>query len=94
MANGYMGQLQGPFKAGEDLYTRIKNDTYVKFEFVSHLGIQAEKDTMMNINGKTVQMGRTGTYEIGNAEITALHFEQDVDEHTLVDYTVYISEEE
>ena len=94
MINGFMGQLQGPFKANEDLYKKIKDNARTDFEFVSHLGIQVEKDTMVNINGKSFQVGRTGIYEVGNTEITALHFEEDTDEYSLIDYTLYVSEEE
>ena len=91
--NGYMGQLQGPFKANEDLYAKIKENANTDFQFIDHLGIQTKKDTMININGKSFQVGRTGTYEITNAEVTALHFEEDTDEYSLVDYTIYIGEE-
>ena len=42
MINGFMGQLQGPFKANEDLYKKIKDNARTDFEFVSHLGIQVE----------------------------------------------------
>ena len=93
MINGYMGQLQGPFSANEDLYAKIKENASIDFDFVDHLGIQTKKDTMVNINGKSVQVGRTGTYEITNAEVTSLYFEEDVDRYTLVDYTLYLSEE-
>ena len=91
--NGYMGQLQGPFKANEELISKVREAAYVSFQFVDHLGIQTKKDTMININGKSIQVGRTGTYEITNAEVTSFYFEQDTDEYSLVDYTIYTEEE-
>lgn len=91
--NGYMGQLVGPFKAKEELFDKIQEDAYVKVEFVNQIGIQVEKDTIVYINKKPVQVGRTGIYEIGNTEITSIYFEADTDKYAIIDYTIYESEE-
>lgn len=91
--NGYTGQLVGPFKANEELYTKIKENANFNIRFVQHLGIQANVGDMIFINHELYEIGKTGTYEIGNTEIKSIYFQNDVDNNTIIDYNFYIPEE-
>ena len=93
--NGYMGQLKGPFQADEELFTKIQNTSSEKIAAVQHLGIQTvtEDLVMIKINGKEIEIGKTGMYEVRNTEITSIKFKTDVDENTLVDYVIKLKED-
>ena len=93
--NSYMGQLKGPFQADEELFTRIQNASSEKIAAVQHLGIQTvtEDIVMIEINGKEIEIGKTGIYEVRNTEITSIKFKTDVDENTLVDYVIKLKED-
>ena len=86
--NRHMGQLTGPFAAGEELYTKIKENANIPISRVEHLGIQAEVGSIVYINGEPYEIGKTGIYEITNAEVTSIYFKDDVDHHYIIDYTV------
>lgn len=86
--NGYTGQLIGPFKANEELYTLICAAAAHPVLYIQHLGIQTDVRNFIFINGKEYEIGKTGIYEIGNTEITSLYFSQDVDNNTIIDYTI------
>ena len=94
MMNIYTGQLKGPFTAGEELFIKIQEDAAIAVSFVKHIGIQEEKDSIIKINNRDIQIGETGIYEIGNTEITSIYFAQDTDENSIIDYTIQISEED
>ena len=53
-SNGYMGQLKGPFKANEELYTRIKESCIEKMDSIRHLGVQTITGdrVVIEINGE------------------------------------------
>ena len=93
--NGYMGQLKGPFQANEELFTKIQNTSSEKIAAVQHLGIQTvtEDLVMIEINGKEIEIGKTGMYEVRNTEITSIKFKTNVDENTLVDYVIKLKED-
>ncbi len=93
--NGYMGQLKGPFQADEELFTKIQNTSSEKIAAVQHLGIQTvtEDLVMIEINGKEIEIGKTGMYEVRNTEITSIKFKINVDENTLVDYVIKLKED-
>lgn len=88
MFNIYTGQLKGPFNAGEELFTKIQNDAAITVSFVKHLGVQADKGSVISINHKDVEIGETGIYEIDNTEIKSLIFTTDMAENTIIDYTI------
>ena len=92
--NGYMGQLKGPFQADEELFTKIQNTSSEKIAAVQHLGIQTVTGdlVMIEINGKEIEIGKTGMYEVRNTEITSIKFKTNVDENTLVDYVIKLKE--
>lgn len=97
--NGCMGQLIGPFKKNDELYTYIEQNTNGQLDYVSHIGIQMDNHTssipgegiMIYINNKAYEIGKTGIYEIGNTKITSLYFSDAVDDKTIIDYTVVLS---
>lgn len=88
MFNIYTGQLKGPFTAGDELFVKIQEDAAIPVSFVKHLGIQADEGSIININNKNIEIGKTGIYEIGNTEIKSLIFIQDMPENTIIDYTI------
>ena len=93
--NGYMGQLKGPFQADEELFTKIQNTSSEKIAAVQHLGIQTVTGDLViiEINGKEIEIGKTGMYEVRNTEITSIKFKTNVDENTLVDYVIKLKED-
>ena len=93
--NSYMGQLKGPFQADEELFTKIQNASSEKIAAVQHLGIQTVTGdlVMIEINGKEIEIGKTGMYEVRNTEITSIKFKTNVDENTLVDYVIKLKED-
>lgn len=93
--NGYMGQLKGPFHADEELFIKIQNTSSEKIAAVQHLGIQTVTGdlVMIEINGKEIEIGKTGMYEVRNTEITSIKFKTNVDEDTLVDYVIKLKED-
>ena len=93
--NGYMGQLKGPFQPDEELFINIQNTSSEKIAAVQHLGIQTVTGdlVMIEINGKEIEIGKTGIYEVRNTEITSIKFKTDVDENTLVDYVIKLKED-
>lgn len=88
MFNIYTGQLKGPFTAGDELFVKIQEDAAITVSFVKHLGIQADEGSIITINNKNIEIGKTGIYEIGNTEIKSLIFVQDMPENTIIDYTI------
>ena len=93
--NSYMGQLKGPFQVDEELFTKIQNTSSEKIAAVQHLGIQTVTGdlVMIEINGKEIEIGKTGMYEVRNTEITSIKFKINVDENTLVDYVIKLKED-
>ena len=86
--NKFQGQIKGPFNAGEELMDLINADAAIEVSYVTHLGVQTETPYYIQINGESVEIGKTGIYEIGNTEITSIIFEQDVDDNTIIDYVI------
>lgn len=90
------GQLIGPFKANQNLMNLINEQCVSKPQYLKHIGIQTEEtdvdnpDTLieLKVNDKlfTVAIGKTGIYEIGNAEVILIRFLNDRDNNTIVDY--------
>lgn len=100
--NIYQGQLQGPFKANQELMDLIKEQCISAPDYVKHIGIQTATDNVvlhpqalvqMKICGKeqTIEIGKTNCYEIGNTEITSIKFLEDKDNNTIVDYTAILN---
>lgn len=88
--NGYTSQLIGPFEENEELFEKINDNAIEKVAYINHLGIQTDVSNYVYINGEKYEIGKTGIYEIGNAKVTSLYFAQNVDNNTIIDYTVVL----
>lgn len=87
--NKYQGQLVGPFSANEELMTKINAQSAVDNPIVTHLGIEAEPDAIMIINGNEIYMGKKQyNYEIWNTEVTSIKFKKDMNKKTKIDYVL------
>ena len=89
--NGYTSQLIGPFEENEELFEKINDNAIEEVAYVNHLGIQTDVSNYIYINGEKYEIGKTGIYEIGNAKVTSLYFAQNVDNNTIIDYTVVLN---
>lgn len=89
--NGHIGQVVGPFVAGQDLLADngpIGIFTPEKERPVLYkLGIQATKDTIVSINNTLIKIGVTGIYELDDiVKITELNFPNGADNNTIIDF--------
>lgn len=89
--NGHIGQVIGPFVAGQDLLADdgpIGVFTPEKERPVLYkLGIQATKDTIVSINNTLIKIGITGIYELDDlVKITELSFPNGADNLTIIDF--------
>lgn len=86
--NGYTGQLKGPFSANEDLIERIRDEIIPTINdiYLFKIGIYSKKGHYININNQSFEIGRTNILEVRDTNITSLHFEQDEDLNSFVDY--------
>lgn len=95
--NKAQGQLIGPFNAGQELMDLIAEQCVSKPSYIEHLGIQTETHNVnihpetlieITISGQkhTIEVGKTGMYEIGNTKVTSVKFRNDRDNNTIVDY--------
>ena len=88
--SGRVGQVVGPFDSS-DLLAKdgaISNFTPESSKpRLSKLGIQTAPDTIIEINGVTIRIGKTGIYELDNVvTVESLRFPNGADETTLVDF--------
>lgn len=98
--NIYQGQVQGPFKAYQDVVDIIREQCVSTEPFyIKHLGIQTETHDVLQhpetlvelvINGKiqTIEIGKSGIYEIGSTCVTSIKFLNDRDNNTIIDYVL------
>lgn len=98
--NIYQGQVQGPFKAYQDVVDIIREQCVSTEPFyIRHLGIQTETHDVLQhpetlvelvINGKiqTIEIGKSGIYEIGYTCVTSIKFLNDRDNNTIIDYVL------
>lgn len=88
--NGRVGQVLGPFDTSDLLeengaISRITPET--SKPILEKLGVQAEKGTMLRINGMDIKIGATGIYELDYVvAVTSLIFPNGADENTIVDF--------
>ena len=102
-ANIFQGQIFGPFKANQELMDLIAKQCTSAPKYIKHLGIQTETHNVlihpntlieMIIGGQkqSIEIGKTGIYEIGNTNITSIKFLNDRDNNTIIDFTVGFDE--
>lgn len=91
---GYIGQLQGPFSAGEELLQRIKPGATSLAGVKCKLGIQTSimvpgtsQESIVIINGTEIMMGRSGVYETDDLiTVKSLKFKFDAPAGTIIDF--------
>jgi hypothetical protein len=89
--NGRLGQVCGPFAAGEDLLaTGGAIDVFTKEKTKPNLlklGIQAPVDSYVSINNVNIKIGKTGIYELDyRVVVKSLSFPDGADETVIVDF--------
>ena len=96
--NGFFGNIQGPFAANEELFTKIQSECKDTIEYISKLGITYVgnfdldltgtrwKQMFVRINGIEFQIGITRMLELQDVKITSIQFVEDVDDLMYIDY--------
>ena len=96
--NGFFGNIQGPFAANEELFTRIQEECKDTIEYISKLGItyvgnfnldltgKRWNQLFVRINGIEFQIGITRILELEDIKVTSIQFVQDVDDLFYIDY--------
>jgi hypothetical protein len=80
-------QVQGPFKQGEDIVTKMKQDNTI-FSYIQKLGIQSKTGNQVALNGVLFEIGSTGMLDFDDVKITSLVFHQDETDRTIIDCIV------
>lgn len=97
--NGFFGNLQGPFAAGEQLITKIRQQCLEdSFQYVSKLGIHSVRNfdlditgtcypqTIVIINNIEFILGKTGMLQLEDCKIVSIKFKEDTDDKVYIDY--------
>lgn len=96
--NGFFGNIQGPFAADEELFTKIQADCKDTIDYISKLGIHYVgdfdldllgviwKQIFVRINGIEFQIGKTRMLELEDVKVTSIQFVDDVDDLVYIDY--------
>ena len=96
--NGFFGNIQGPFAANEELFTKIQSECKDTIEYISKLGIHyvgnfdldlsgtRQKQIFVRINGIEFQIGITRMLELEDVAITSIQFVEDTNELVYIDY--------
>lgn len=94
-SNGYQGQIKasdqpnGIFLADQNIISLIQEACNNQFSgSISRLGIEAPQGTFILINNRSIQIGKTGLYEVNDVHITALAFVQNSTKEATVDYII------
>lgn len=98
--NAYVGQLQGKFSTEDrlvDIIFQNCRDGMSAQEYESSIlkiykiGIYSKPYHQIELNGKIEKLGKTGILEIRDSEIKDLHFLQEENEDTFIDYIISIN---
>ena len=97
--NGFFGNLQGPFLANEELFTKIQEQCSGQINYLSKLGIHYAGDFDLDLEGKrqnrqifvrinniSFQLGKTRMLELEDVQITSIQFQQDMNQMCYIDY--------
>ena len=102
--NGFFGNIQGPFAADEELFTKIQLDCKDTIDYISKLGIHyvgdfdldlsgvTWKQIFVRINGIEFQIGKTRMLELEDVEVTSIQFVNDTNDRVYIDYQYEKSE--
>lgn len=88
---GRLGQVVGPFTAGQDLLADSGPIGSLTPEttrpIIKKLGIQAEEGTIVQINNTTIKIGITGIYELDYVvDVKKIVFPNGAPAATLIDF--------
>ena len=104
--NGFFGNIQGPFAADEELFTKIQTDCKDTIEYISKLGIHYIGNFDLDITGTRwdplfvrinnieFQIGLTRMLELEDVQVTSIQFVNDVDDLVYIDYQYHKLDEE
>ena len=104
--NGFFGNIQGPFAADEELFTKIQSECKDTIEYISKLGItyvgnfdldligKRQEQIFVRINGIEFQIGITRMLELEDVKVTSIQFVDDVDELVYIDYQYHKFDED
>lgn len=104
--NGFFGNMQGPFAADEELFTKIQSECKDTIEYISKLGIhyvgnfdldligKRWKQTFVRINGIEFQIGITRMLELQDVKVTSIQFVENTDDLIYIDYQYHKKDEE
>lgn len=104
--NGFFGNLQGPFAADEELFTKIQSECKDTIEYISKLGIhyvgnfdldlfgKKWNQLFVRINNIEFQIGQTRILELEDVKVTSIQFVTDVDDLVYIDYQYYKLDED
>ena len=104
--NGFFGNLQGPFAADEELFTKIQSECKDTIEYISKLGIhyvgnfdldltgKRQEQTFVRINGIEFQIGITRMLELQDVKVTSIQFVEDTDDLIYIDYQYHKFDED
>ena len=96
--NGFFGNIQGPFAADEELFTKIQSECKDTIEYISKLGIhyvgnfdldligKRQEQIFVRINGIEFQIGITRMLELQDVKVTSIQFVEDTDDLIYIDY--------
>lgn len=82
------GQIRGPFTAGYDIYSVIKQNTIPENFYIKHLGVETINPFAMKLNEKLIELNNSKIYEINNVKIKAVTIETETDNNTIITYTI------
>ena len=63
------GQIRGPFTAGYDIYSVIKQNTIPENFYIKHLGVETITPLTMKLNENFIEINNSEIYEINNVKI-------------------------
>ena len=97
--NGFFGNLQGPFLANQELFTKIQEQCSGQINYLSKLGIhyvggfdldlegkRQNRQIFIRINDIEFQLGKTRMLELEDVQITSIQFQQDMNQMCYIDY--------
>ena len=88
--NGRVGQVCGPFGttdllSAEGAISQLTPES--TRPVITKLGIQAPQDTVVQINGINIKIGKTGIYELDEVvAVKSVIFPQGADDSAIVDF--------
>lgn len=94
----YFGNIQGPFTADEEVFTKIQEQHQEQIQYLSKLGIHYVgnfnldltgtywKKILVRINGIEFQIGATRMLELENIQATSIQFVENVNDKVYIDY--------